>query len=269
MLFLQKKVTMKKYFVLTLCFLLIMACIVAYYIMPYYSPAVRQEGLVISKCHDDTIRIAYIGDSWADGHKKIHCIIDSIVMNSTIRAVMVKTAGISGLTSKNVYYSIFRNDSIRSVIEWGPDFCFVSAGINDSDRKMGTDYYKENMRLIIDLLLTNNITPIIMEIPTYDIKYSYERRNRKTKLMYIISMILTWSEMNCIQEYRNAYWNLIQENNWHDKVISIRYTDWNPDGYKDKRVLYDEGRMHLNDKGYQVLDSCISNKIIHYVLSNK
>lgn len=257
-----------KYMALALCFLLILAYIVANYIMPFYTPAVRQDGLDISKCHDDTIRIAYIGDSWAEGHKKTHCMIDSIIMKSAKRAVLVKTAGISGLTSKNVYYSIFRNDSIRSVIEWGPDFCFVSAGINDSDRKMGTYYYKENMRLILELLLDNNIIPVIMEIPTYDINYSFKRRNRQTKLIYLISMLLTWSKMNCIQEYRNIYWNLIQEKNWYDSVITIRYLDWNPDGYKDKRGLYDEGRMHLNDKGYYLLDSCISNKIIRHIMSN-
>lgn len=261
--------TKVKYIAWALFFLLILVCIIVYKINLYYTPAVRQEGMAISKCQDDTIRIAYIGDSWAERHKKYYCMIDSIIMKSIKREVKVKIAGISGLTSKNVYYSIFRNDSIRSVLEWGPDFCFVSAGINDSDRKMGTGYYKENMRLIVELLLDNSIIPIIMEIPTFDINYSFKRRNRQTKLIYLISMLLTWSKMNCIQEYRNIYWNLIQEKNWYDSVMTIRYLDWNPDGYRDKRGLYDEGRMHLNDKGYYLLDSCISNKIIRHIMSNK
>jgi lysophospholipase L1-like esterase len=100
----------------------------------------------------------------------VKCNIDTLVSNTTWCPVVVRTAGISGLTSKYLYYCIFRDDSIRDVIEWGPDFCFVVAGINDSDRKMGTSFYKENMRLILDLLLEKHITPIVLEIPTYDIR---------------------------------------------------------------------------------------------------
>ena len=229
---------------------------------PYYSPAEKQDGITVMQHDDDTIRVAYIGDSWADGHKKVKCVIDSLVCFSTGRPVVVKTAGISGLTSKNIYYSIFRNDSMRRVIEWGPDFCFIVGGINDTDRKMGKGYYKENMRLIIELLLENHITPIILEIPSYDILFSYKRRSRKVKLQYLASMFITWSKMDCIEDYRKSYYDLLDEQGWNNQVITISYKDWNPDGYKDKRGLYDGGLMHLNTRGYLVLDTCIAQKII-------
>ena len=74
-------------------------------------------------------------------------------------------------------------------------------------------------------------------------------------------MMLTLSRMDCINEYRDAYNSLLYEHKWEDKVITIRNEDWNPLGYKDNRNLYDEGQMHLNEKGYFVLDSCIANKI--------
>ncbi len=249
-------------------FLFIMSLIVicfGYYLKPYYTPAKKQEGLSVLSHRDDTIRIGYIGDSWADGHNNVNCDIDSLVSDVTGRPVVVMTAGVSGLTSKNVYYSIFRNDSMRRIIEWGPDFCFVVAGINDSDRKMGKSYYKENMRLIIELLLEKHITPVILEIPSYDIHFSFKRRSRQVKLQYIASMLLTWSKMDCIQDYRNAYNSLIMEQKLERKVITISYKDWNPDGYKDIRDLYDGGLMHLNAKGYSVLDSCISKKIIERI----
>lgn len=233
-----------------------------YYLKPYYTPACQLQGLNVMIHSDDTIRVGYIGDSWADGHKRGICVIDSFIQDVSGRNVVVRTAGISGLTSKNIYYGIFRNDSMRQVIEWGPDFCFVVAGINDSDRKMGAKYYKENMRLIIDLLLDHHIIPVILEIPTYNIKYSYKRRSRQVKLQYIISMLFTWSEMDCISEYREAYNSLLYEQKWGNKVITIRCDDWNPAGYMDNRNLYDEGQMHLNKKGYYVLDSCIANKIV-------
>lgn len=238
--------------------------------IPYYTPAEEQNEIIVKLHHDDTIRISYIGDSWADGHKRDKCVIDSLVCFSTGRPTVVKTAGISGLTSKNVYYGIFRNDSMKDVIEWGPNFCFVVAGINDSDRKMGKGYYKQNLRLIIDLLLHNQITPIILEIPSYDIRFSFKRRSRQEKLLYIASMVLTWSKMDCINDYRESYVKLLKEQGWGEKVITIWSDDWNPDGYKDVRHLYDEGLMHLNEKGYFVLDSCIASKVIERinVLSN-
>lgn len=235
------------------------------YIRPYYTPAVKQDGLSVVPHDDDTIRIAYIGDSWADGHKRVNCVIDSMIGCQTNRPVQVKIAGISGLTSKNIYYGIFRNDSMRSVIEWGPDFCFVVAGINDSDRKTGKSYYRENMRLILELLLDNHITPIVLEIPSYDTWFSFQRRNKEVKLQYLASMLLTCSKMDCIQDYRDAYKDLIREQKWDKKVINISIEDWNPDGYKDSRNLYDGGLMHLNELGYHVLDSCISQKIIDYL----
>ena len=233
--------------------------------IPYYAPAIQQRGLTILKHYDDTIRIAYIGDSWAEGHKNVTCVIDSIISAVTGKPVVVETAGISGLTSKNVYYGVFRNYSMRSVIEWGPDFCFVVAGINDSDRKMGKKYYKENMKLIIELLLENHVTPIILEIPSYDILFSYQRRSRQIKLQYLVSMLLTWSKMDCIDDYRKEYNELLDEQDWNNKVLTVYSKDWNPDGYKDKRNLYDGGLMHLNAKGYLVLDTCIAYKIIYHL----
>lgn len=243
--------------------LLLVYC--ADYIGPYYASAVKQEGLNVIKHNDDTIRIAYIGDSWAEGHKKVRCVIDSIITREIKRHVEIKTAGISGLTSKNIYYGLFRDDSMRSTIEWGPNFCFVVAGINDTDRKMGKCYYKENMRLIIEILLDNDIVPIILEVPSYDIRFSFHRRNRETKILYLVSMFLTSSAMDCIQNYRNAYKDMIRKQNWKDSVITISVDDWNPAGYKDKRGLYDRGHMHLNERGYLVLDSCIAHKIVYYL----
>lgn len=256
---------MKRLLIMIIIVLSLIIVCIGHYLKPYYTPAIKQIGLSVMSHQDDTIRIAYIGDSWADRHKNMNCAIDSLVSDATERPVVVKTAGISGLTSKYLYYCIFREDSIRDVIEWGPDFCFVVAGINDTDRKLGKKYYKENMRLIIELLLENHITPVVLEIPSYDIHFSYKRRSRQIKVMYLVSMLLTRSKMDCIQDYRNAYIDLIKEHEWERQVITISYKDWNPDGYKDIRGLYDGGFMHLNAKGYSVLDSCISQKIIEYI----
>ena len=59
-------------------FVIILTCLFLINSLPYYSPAIKQSGLTVMQRDDDTIRIAYIGDSWADGHKEVKCVIDSL-----------------------------------------------------------------------------------------------------------------------------------------------------------------------------------------------
>ena len=257
----------KKYTVILVICVCLVGCILC--IIAYYSPAEKQEGLSIIKHDDDTIRIAYIGDSWAHFHEDVCCEMDSIISDETAKPVKVRIEGVGGLTSKRIYDSLFKVKAMRRVIEWGPDFCFVVAGINDSDRKMGTGFYKENMRLIIDLLLENHIIPIILEIPSYDINSAFKRRSFMGEIRYLASMLMTRSKMDCIDEYRKVYHELIDEQGWNEQVITILHQDWNPDGYLDKRGLYNEDHIHLNVRGYQVLDSCIAQKIVDYFSSRE
>lgn len=230
-------------------------------LLPYYTPAVKLNEYEVVHKYDDTLRIAVIGDSWADFHGYYRCHIPAILHHLNDKPVQVYTSGISGYTSKEIYYSIFKNDSVRSAIEWGPDYCAVMAGINDADRKMGTRYYKESMRLIIDFLLKNHITPIIFEIPDFNIKYSFEVRRWRLKLKYFFSMFVHLTPIDCIDMYRNALFELLKEENWLNKIVYIRTSKWNPDGYMDDRNIYDESQMHLNEKGYEVLDTCIAYSI--------
>jgi lysophospholipase L1-like esterase len=240
---------------------------VIFCVKPFYTPAVKLGGLNVMIHYDDTIRIAYIGDSWAEKHQFHKCIIDSMVCNAVNKPVLVRTAGFGGFTSKDVYNGFFHFDSMRQLIEWGPDYCFVVTGINDTDRKKGRGYYKNNMKLIIETLLENHITPIILEIPSYYICLSYKRKDTKFKIWYFALVVLTWSKLDCIDDYRNAFNDLIRENQWENDVITVSNEDWNLEGYKDRRDLYDEDHMHLNEHGYLVLDSCISYRIINYISS--
>ena len=68
---------MKKYIVVVFLLLFLTVAFVCYYSFnPCYWPAEKQSGLSVQHHNDDTIRIAYIGDSWADFHKNIRCVID-------------------------------------------------------------------------------------------------------------------------------------------------------------------------------------------------
>lgn len=260
---------MRKSIVAVLVMLALIVAVIWYYSYnPCYRPAEMQTGLCVVHHNDDTIRIAYIGDSWAYNHKKVRCVIDSIIHGQTGKPVQIRIVGIGGLTSKEIYNGIFTNTEFRSVIEWGPDFCFVSAGINDSNIKNGCDNYKENMRLLISSLLDNHIIPVIMEIPYYDIYYTFWKRSPLSMLRCIRSMLGTQSSINCIDSYSNSYDDLITELHWQDVVITIRRTYWNPGGYKGQKELYTSDRLHLNQDGYFALDSCIASHIVEYIMQN-
>ena len=256
----------KLYFIIVFgLFFSVIAFVLYYSYCPCYKPAEMRTGLRMLHHNDDTIRVAYIGDSWAHNHKEMKCLIDSIIHDEIRKPVLIRNAGAGGLTSKEIYNGIFKNKDMRSVIEWGPDFCFVSAGINDSNIKNGSENYKENMRLLISLLLDNNITPVILEIPYYDINHTFWEMPFVPMLRGIRSMLWTQSSIDCIDSYSNSYNDLIIEQQWQNDVITIRRNDWNPKGYKGQKELYTSDRMHLNQDGYLRLDSCISSHIVAYL----
>ena len=46
------------------------------------------------------------------------------------------------------------------------------------------------------------------------------------------------------------------------RVLYVGRETWNPIGYMDPRDLYLDDAVHLNQKGYQVLDSCLASQIL-------
>lgn len=254
------------YIVVLLLLLLVVIFVLYYSFNPCYKPAEMKTGLSVLHYNDDTIRIAYIGDSWAYNHKKMKCVIDSMIYAQIGKPVQLRNAGVGGLISKEIYNGIFSNKELKSVIRWGPDFCFVSVGINDCNKKVGSDNYKENMRLLISLLLDNHITPVILEIPYYDIYYAFWKTPFVSMFRSVRSMLWTQSAINCIDSYSNAYNDLIIEQQWQDDVITIKRTYWNPKGYEGQKGLYTSDRIHINQDGYFVLDSCIASQIVMFLM---
>lgn len=228
----------------------------------YYASTQQRPPYHTTLHHDDTIRIAYIGDSWAFGHQFHQCKIKELLENKLNRPIVVSSYGISGLTSKVIYHALFELDSLKHFIQKGYDYCFISAGINDSYKKMSISYYKESMDCIIQFMLANHIHPIIQEIPDYNIQKAYKNQLVKKKIIRRISMFINDTDLDCKQQFRDALDKLIQAKGYQDKVTIIRYKSWNNSYENDLKELYIEDQMHLNDKGYAALDSVIANEII-------
>lgn len=223
----------------------------------YYAPPKERKPYPITKNDDDTIRVAYIGDSWAF----FHCPYDQRLTDSLSRKLnhpaKVTSLGFCGRSSKEIYWYLFDNPELVKYISKGYDYCFISVGINDANKKMSTNYYKQSMAYIIQFLLANQITPIILEIPDYDIERMYKWEIPSRKLLRPFSRFVTGTPINCKKEFRQAFNDLLAEKKYGEKVQVIRYKSWNNHYAEDIKDYYKGDGIHLNHKGYAKLDSCI------------
>lgn len=236
----------------------------------YYSAAkqkFQQENM--QQKTSDTLRVAIIGDSWAERHYFHQCRIDSLIKEYSGINSKTVSFGISGLTSKEVYNKLYRNTKMRHILEVGTDYCVIMAGVNDTNQKMSTYYYKESMLCIIDNILKKNIIPIIIEIPDYNTEKALTNQKLHRKILRYVSMAITGTKINCKQQFRDALDELIQENNYQEKVSIIRYISWNNNYEKDLNEIYTNDQMHLNEKGYAVLDSVIAKEILAHLYKSR
>lgn len=209
------------------------------------------------QCHKelgDTLRLSVIGDSWAFRHQDYNASLAEELSKQTHRPVKVSSYGLSGKTSKEFYLCLFEDESISRVVD-GTSFCFVSVGINDTYRKIGLTYYIHHTILILRYLLKKNITPILLEIPDYDIYYAYNHQTYDRKLLRRISMLITHSPLDCRREYREAMRQVLADEHLTDKVLVVSNQQWD-------MTHYVADRMHLNSQGYKALDSCIVSCIL-------
>ena len=260
---------MKKTCYILLLLLICICTIIIFRAYHYYAPPQLREPYKVSNQtkHDDTLRIAYIGDSWAYMHKSHNCKLAKTIEDSLHCPVSVHSFGLCGLTSKEIYEHLFDDHEFKQFMrERRYDYCFVSAGINDTYKKMSISYYKKSMEGIIDYLIDNRIHPIILEIPDYNIIKAYYNQKTNKKLLRQISMYINSTPLDCKQDFRNALDKLLNENGYNDKVSVIRYKSWNHLYETDLKRLYNNDGMHLNNSGYDILDNSIREQILHYPL---
>lgn len=254
----------KHYWYITLFIITIITIYYGIRFYAYYSPPKERPIYKTEQHYDDTIRISYICDSWALGHKYHQCQLSAILSDSLHQPVIVKSYGIGGLTSKEIYHALFEIASLRQFMIKGYDYCIISAGINDTHKKMSISYYTKSIECISNFLQANHIHPIILEIPDYNIYKAYTDQSPKDKLVQNISMIINNQEKDCKHLFRDALTNIVKEKQSTDISI-IRYLSWNRNYSTDLKTLYISDQVHLNEKGYQALDRSIAREICkHY-----
>lgn len=235
----------------------------------YYAPPSIRQSYQTGQHHDDTLHIAYIGDSWAFMHKDYDFQLALLIENKLHRPVKVYSHGICGLTSKEIYEKMFDDTEYHDFLQGkGYQYCLISAGINDTYKKMSTSYYKRSMDGIIQFFLANNIHLIILEIPDYDIHKAYNWQKSTRKLLRNASMCINNTPIDCKQMYRNALNELVNQKGYQNKVSIIRYKSWNNNYDNNLQQLYSVDGMHLNSLGYSKLDSAIAREIIKHQINN-
>ncbi len=263
---------MKKTCYILLLLLICICTIIIFRAYHYYAPPQLREPYKVSNQtkNDDTLRIAYIGDSWAYMHKSHNCKIAQIIEDSIHCPVSVQSFGICGLTSKEIYENMYNNNDFREFLQTnGCKYYYISAGINDTYKKMSIHYYKTSMDYIIQFAQKNSIKLIIQEIPDYDIQKSFERQNNGKKILRRLSMYINRTPVDCKQVFRDALDELIHEKGYQNKVSVIRFKSWNNDYDYDQSLLYLDDGLHLNEYGYKKLDSAIAQKILTIIKTGR
>ena len=71
------------------------------------------------------------------------------------------------------------------------------------------------------------------------------------------------------KDYRNELYLKISQEGLNNRMIYITSTEWNPKGFEDSRDLYLEDHVHLNNKGFYLMDSCIVSYICRDYISTR
>lgn len=257
----------KKHIILFISLFVVVSLIyIGFVLKNYYSLA---EGIVSKpnnlSLYHDTITVIFIGDSWASYHSQYDQHLKTCIETRINKPTKVISKGTVGAKTKTIYKDMhtYLPSGTKKLIELQPDYAIVSAGINDAVAKMGTDNYCHHYNLIIKELLSAGIKPIIIDMPQVDYRAIYQRESMISKIRHHISSWITGAPLWTFENYRTALRSLLRQDVINKHLIYIPASEWNPEGYADSRILYKEDHVHLNEKGYLLLDSCITSYIYY------
>lgn len=225
--------------------------------------------------NDDTLRVAIIGDSWAAFHLTLGCdtLFQQYGAKWTKKPIKCMSNGTGGAKSKEVYYYMFRDHTqepawmqavcTQPLLEQHPDYCVIMVGINDTWKKRPVSYYTGNYRLIIRLLLANDIRPVVMEIPDFEMGEWLNTHRRRQRLLYRLYAHFTGVVEDDITPFRKGLRKMLKDTRLGDSVLFIPGDRWIPHGHHYSEDFYQEDHVHINYQGYRVLDSCMVSEIMN------
>ena len=228
---------------------------------PYYRLAKRQEMIMDRRIvtHCDTLKVAFIGDSWAAYQHPYDSLLCSM-LSIDGRLISVASKGNIGAKSHEIYERMF--STTKPILTERPEYCVISAGINDAVAMLGKEYYVHHYMLILQQLLELGIKPVVLEMPEVNYRTIAGREPWTMRIRHILSSLMTGSELYGFDSYKMALVQAIKKVDMQSRIIYIGADSWNAAGYQDKRGLYLSDEIHLNAKGYEVLDSCLASEVL-------
>ena len=206
-----------------------------------------------------------IGDSWVGmrtGIENSH--LQQQLTELTGFPTMVWTKGTGGAKSRDIYLHVFDKNGTRPLMEEGPDFCAVFAGINDASANLGTTQFRHHFKLILQFLLKNDICPIVVEIPDVNIWTVKNDKPLKDLAGDYVKSIMTGCDMYCYANYREELNKMLIQEELLDEVVFVPIKEWCGNEVQMQEMFLDD-MIHLNEKGYVMMDSCIAVKIVDYL----
>ena len=211
---------------------------------------------------DDSLRVVMIGDSWAGLHHEngMDTYLCSELQDKVSCPVIAVSKGKGGERSRGIYQLMFSTDGdgTKSLFTPKPDYCIISAGINDAAANLGTRQYCHYYRQILDFLLENHIRPVVIEVPNVNLWHIYGGKPFKDLAIDYVRSIMTRCRMYHVQEYREALYHMLIDEHLMEKVVYVPMEDWNGGGPDINKDLFMADQIHLNRHGYEKLDSCIA-----------
>lgn len=211
---------------------------------------------------DDTLKVVMIGDSWAGLHHEdgMDAYLLSKLQEKVKRPLSVISKGKGGEKSRGIYQLMFSTDcyGTKTLFASKPDYCIISAGINDAAANLGARQYCHYYRQILDFLLTCHIRPVVLEIPNVNIWHLYGGKPIKDLVIDFVRSKMTGCKMYHVQEYREALNKMLIDEHLMEKVVYVPMEDWNDGGPDINKDLFMADQIHLNRHGYEKLDSCIA-----------
>ena len=217
----------------------------------------------ITHQHDDTLRVVMIGDSWAGMHRPYNIFLHSQLQEASGCPVLFESNGKGGEKTKGIYQLLFedKGNGTRALISSAPDYCIISAGINDAAANLGPKQYCHYYCQIIELLLYNQIKPVVLDFPNVNMWTIFKHKPIMDICTDYLKSMMTHCGLYEYSDYREALRISLVERNLMEQIIYIPASEWYGKSYDVNMDFFLNDQIHLNQKGYELLDICLAKKI--------
>src|SRR5579863_2910228 len=195
----------------------------------------------------DPQELAIVGDSWV-GHPKVGEELHKL------SGLSVHSYAYPGAKSRAILEHVISNAALFTI---RPCTVFVIGGTNDTIGHVGSDFYAYHMTLLSQLLIANNIHPVIISVPDYDIVHSrYPGMPGRMKHL-LFRMIFDHGTQNVLVKYRQALKDTLTADGLAGRVELLAFS-------ADYHTDYKADNIHLNLQGDEKLGDVLAQAVPDY-----